>query len=159
MIVSIYESLLKNLKERGFNEGYKKLDIEYKNWISTYEFKTWISGWWWEYRYEKQRILLITLIWLLVFSVINFIVYKRLMEVYHLDSLDWSNFTFSENPFIRFAEKCRLSFFYTCYIFFKLGLDFENVNFSMTGYSILVFVEYSIGLLCTGYLANWILSK
>lgn len=52
------------------------------------------------------------------------------------------------------------SLLFTGSIFFKLNLDYEKINFSKgKGWFILIAVEFTLGLLCVGYIASWILGK
>jgi hypothetical protein len=158
-VSNVYESLLVNLKANGYERSYTTLDIEYKDWQSRHNLNMWISNWWWKYGYEKWRVIFVSLILLLLFSAVNKRIYNQLMETYKVESLDWNNFTFSKRRMIRELKKFQLSFFYTSFIFFKLGLDFKLIKFQNTWYVMLLFFEYLLGLLCTAYLINWILGK
>jgi hypothetical protein len=158
-VSSIYESLLNNFKSNGFSDSYEKLDIEYKDWQGQRSFFQWINGWWWQYGYSKWRVVLWSLLFLLVFAVFNCFIYERLMSTYDLAKLKKKNISYTRNILLRWVHFFLLSLVYTGFIFFKLSLDFDKVDFRKGSTVAILFFEYSVGLLCTGYMINWLLSK
>jgi len=159
LVSSTYESLLKNFKENGYEESYNKLDVEYKDWQAKSNFWMWISGWWWNYGYEKWRVLIWTLMALLIFSLINATIYEKLYGTYSIEQLNKTTYEYSKYSFIRGLENYWLSIMYTGFIFFRLSIDFDKIKIKSWGILFLIFFEYAIGLLFTGYILNWVLSK
>jgi hypothetical protein len=159
IISSTYEALLANLKRNGFDDSYKKLDIEFKNWQSSNDWWDIISRYWWLYGYQKWRILLWSLGLLLAFSLWNAFIYDKMLATYKLTYLNPENFGVSKYPVVKALQKYMLSMLFTGVIFFRLTLDFSNIDFKKRRLLFLLFFEYGVGLLCTGYLINWILAK
>jgi uncharacterized protein YjbI with pentapeptide repeats len=162
-IATCYEGLLRSFKEHNQTDSYNALDIEYKNWQSKNNFWTWINGLWWQYGYEKGRVLLWTIGFLIFFSLINVCLYDALLDTYEIESLRSAKkiYVFSQNPFIKGLQAYKFSFIYTTLIFSKLGIDFNKIQVKVNNWLALslIAIEYLIGLLCTGCLINWVVSK
>jgi hypothetical protein len=72
---TIYEGMLKNFKDRGQLESYRTLDIEYHQFKWEHSFfwwLVWIPHYWWDFGYDKDRVILWTLSFLLIFTAINY---------------------------------------------------------------------------------------
>jgi hypothetical protein len=140
-IEALYESLLVNFKNRGQNESYQLLDVEYRNyrafkhWYDLIPF--WLNKAWWNFGYSKGRVFLWALFFLLIFWFINYFNLKNLNgQVYEMDNI-----------------------VYTSTIFFRLTLKMEKLQYSnrkLTSYLILIYV---LGVVCLAYMANFVLQK
>jgi hypothetical protein len=158
IISSIYERLLNNFKMNGFIESFVKLDIEYYEWKSKSNWLYNISNIWWKFGYQKWRIILFSIGFVFVFSFFNYMNYNLLQKVYPVKKLNWESFQYSSIPLIKFFRKFSIVFIYTGLIFFRLSIDFKNINFKPLRYAALIIFQYLIGLGCTGFLVNWILN-
>ncbi|WP_440134445.1 hypothetical protein [Chitinophaga sancti] len=154
---SIYQKLLNQFKENGFLDSYEKLDIEYNEWKSQFDWTLVLSDYWWKFGYQKWRILIYSLIFILIFSVINYIYYENLQKVYPIEKLKRNNFLYTRYSLIRFGQRIFISVIYTSLIFFRFGIDYKNATFSPMRYVFLIVFQYTIGLICTGFLLNWII--
>ena len=152
---TIYEALLANFKKNGQEESYKRLDIEYQ------QFK-WRNSWahaisfvpaiWWNYGYDKEYVFLWIAGSLLVFIGINLFFLTTLNnEVYEIFDVD----TIREKATRR--KRIWYTVIYTANIFFRLTLDRKCMKFQKIGATFYFFVIYILGILCLGYLANFIL--
>jgi hypothetical protein len=159
IVSNTYEKLLASFKKKGLDDSYEKLDIEFKDWQSKHDTWILISRGWWQYGYAKGRILILTLVFLILFSLLNLAFYDKLLEVYKLEKLQKANFVFSTKKWLKICQKFILSVLFTGFIFFKVGLDFDKLEFKYKGLFFLIIFEFGIGLLCSGYILNWILSK
>jgi hypothetical protein len=157
IVSATYESLLNNFKKNGFTESYRQLDIEYKEWQSKSDITLVLSDWWWKFGYEKWRILLITLLLIIVFSILNYIFFKKLQTVYPIEKLNDNYIYYSNSKWIVFLKKYFASLIYTGLIFFRFSIDFKNINFKSFRCVAFLILQYVIGLVCTGFLINWIL--
>jgi hypothetical protein len=157
---SIYQSLLLNQKD--YPDGYKKLDIEYKQFKYSSAgllgyYLNLISCLWWNYGYDRQYILYWTIGFLMFFTILNYFV---------LDRLNNSIYTLENIPFIpkwisdrRIGNRLWYSFVYTSTIFFRLTLKLEKINIKNKSGSIYIILIYTLGLVCLAYIANFILQK
>jgi len=75
------------------------------------------------------------------------------------EQLDKTAFRYSKNPILKAIENYWLSILYTGIVFFKLSIDFDKIKIRNWSSLFIIFFEYAVGLLCTGYLLNWVLSK
>lgn len=145
-IKSIYESLLKNFKDRGQTESYKLLDIEYhlyREGKQAGDFSWW--DFWWRFGYEKERVFKHIAVLVLFFTLVNWIFIRRLnRELYPVEWLPEKRF---------FA-----ALVYTIVLFFFLTLKVDKVRFSKSA-SVWILFIHATGLLCIGYLANFIFQK
>jgi hypothetical protein len=158
-ISATYEALLNNFQKNGFKDSYRTLALEYKGWQAKHDFSTRISGIWWGYGYRKWQLLIWTFGFLLVFSLLNQALYKRIFSTYPIDELAMDGYDFSPNQVIKFFQQLLISAMYTGWIFFKLSIDFDKIKIQRLGWLFIILIEYLIGILCTAYLINWIVSK
>ncbi len=158
-IGATYEALLNNLQKNGFKDSYRQLAIEYKDWQAKRDFFTWVSGLWWCYGFRKWHLLYWTFGFLLVFSLLNLFLYKRIFATYPIEELKMDGYDFSANAVIRFLQQLLITGMYTGWIFFKLSIDFDKIKIQRLGWLFIILIEYLIGILCTAYLVNWIVSR
>ncbi len=155
---TIYEGALKNFKDRGQNESYKALDIEYQGfrWRAKSIIIRWfgfLDKWWWNYGYDKEWIFLWVIGLLIFFTFITLFNYRKLVLVYSFDNLDllpnWKGR----------GQRLWAAFFYTCTIFFPLSLKLKNIKKIRSAWLVYIAIVYLSGLLCVGYMANFVLAK
>jgi hypothetical protein len=157
-VLSTYEKVLKNFELNGQMESYEALDIEYRD----FEHGGWfnINHIWNRYGYNKEWIFYWSAGFLLLFTLITsfFIVdFNQKIKnngVYYLENITL------DHPGEKFFILKRFihSFVYTASVFFLLGLKIENLNFRRSGV-IYILLVYSTGILCLGYIANFVLAK
>ena len=127
---------------------------------------------WWDYGYQKEKIFF-WIAWLvLVFTLVNSILFRYMNEkVYKIENVysTWvpSNSKSSNTKQIE-VKSAGLkivsafndffaSFFYTSLIFFGLRLNVDKINFSNPLGVFYLFIQYALGLICLAYLTNFII--
>jgi hypothetical protein len=166
--VSVYEQVLKKLKDDGMMESYQILDIEYRKF--KYE-NAGIGGailnviymLWWNYSYTPERIFLWAIILWLFFSLINLLMYNTLNEaVYEIP------FLMKLQPETGAGERRWLYYplqvvTYTAAIFFGLKMDPGKFKTGVVrrhpclfAYLMIVYVS---GLICLGFIVNIIFTR
>ena len=157
-ILSTYEKVLKNFELNGQMESYKALDIEYRDFENDGWFN--INHIWNRYGYNKEWIFYWTAGFLLLFTLVtSFFIgdFNRKIEdngVYYLENITL------DHPGEKFFVLKRFihAFVYTSSVFFLLGLKIENLNFKRSAV-IYILLVYAMGILCLGYVANFVLAK
>jgi hypothetical protein len=161
-IISMYEKVLKDFELEGQKASYETLDIEYKD----YKYGKWsLSHIWNCYGYRKNWIFLWTSFFLLMFTAVTFLLINKLNDtkkeanakngVYVIKSIPDN---LSSKTFYDVIRRAWYSFIYTSIIFFFVGLKVDNINFRKI-LVIYIIIIYSTGLLCLGYIANFVLQK
>jgi hypothetical protein len=152
---AMYEALLANFKNNGQEESYKRLDIEYQQFKSHNSGApglAWIQQIWWNFGYSKWYVFIWVGVSLLVFSFINSgclrVLNDQVYEVFKPGVVDAK---------ARYGRRLWQSVIYTSNIFFRLTLDREGMKFEKLGPTLYFFFIYVLGVLCLGYLANFIL--
>lgn len=155
---ALYSRLLKNFDANGQKMSYKSADIDRNNFISDY----WdISRYWNRYGYNKEWIFYWTAAFLLLFTIITYLLGNILFE--HRDENDVV-YAVKKIPVLtqplKFPsrKKIKYALIYTSIIFFSFSLKTENLNFKGNAFFYIVIINV-VGLLCLGYLANFILQK
>jgi Pentapeptide repeats (9 copies) len=153
----MYEALLANFKNNGQDESYKRLDIEYQTFKSKNSwapFLAWLQTIWWNFGYDKEYVFAWIGISLLVFSFINSFwlptLNEQVYEVFKPADID-------KKP--GYGNRLWQSVIYTGNIFFRLTLDRDCMKFKKFWPTLYFFVVYVLGVLCLGYLANFILQQ
>ena len=167
-IANIYENLLITQKE--FPEGYKKLDIEYKEYKylqkglkgRIYNF---FDNQWWNYGYNKEKVISNTFILLLIFSLINWFLFEYLnQKVYKIEKV-WNNYseqikhlqTNGSKSWIR--QKITIlpySFYYTSLIFFGFKMNADKINYSNHIGLFYLVLLYAIVIVDLLFIANFV---
>ena len=90
----------------------------------------------------------------MLFTIINFKCLDLLNgKVYHVLDLE------EEAASLPWKKRTHYAFLYTTNIFFPLKLELKNLDFGKIIPTAYVLFMYVMGILCLGYLANFILQK
>jgi len=166
---NIYERLLRKFQLDGFLESFELLSKEYAEFNYTEEAKessiaiywhavNWLDDWWWTYGFEKEKIFRNTGIILLLFVVINLILFRYMNNrVYKLDSI-WKKYTNFKGK-IGFINKFVCAFAYTSTIFFGLKFNYDKVQHKNWWAVAYFYTMYVSGLVCIAYLFNFVISN
>jgi hypothetical protein len=163
---SIYEKELLTLKNDGFMDSYRALDIDYQR--LKYENGGWFDKYlisntqclWWNYGYRKEWILLWSFAFLFLLSVANWWFFPKLYAIYPIlsvGSLGQDELVGRKWIFVLQVVS------YTAIIFFGLKLDISNIQRDAVwqhpiAFTYLLFI-YVLGLVCLGFIANLILAR
>jgi hypothetical protein len=152
----MYEALLNNFEKNGQEESYKRLDIEYQTFKWQHSWKrgfVWLGRLWWNFGYDKEYVIAWIILSLLVFGVINCFLLPVLNDnVYEV---------INPKKMVHLSRRQRIwySVQYTVNIFFRFTLERGCMRFEKFFPTLYFFVIYILGVLCLGYLANFILQK
>lgn len=171
---NVYEKLLKTQKDNGYISSYEKLDKEYIEfkYLKSGKYSS-IGGWilnlvnklWWGYGYDKVLIIRNTLILFAIFSIINCIFFPWISHIYELPKLIKVTQTITaKNIVMQRIKLLPAAIFFTGLIFFGLKFSTEKLKYkeNLVGLRFFnlsyFFLIYLSGLVCLGYMANFILS-
>lgn len=149
----IYEKMLENFKRNGQPESYKLLDIEYQEFKIKFRLVRWVLKWWWNYGYNKELVFRNTLILLFIFWSINLCFLPYLvLNVYAVQNIP---------VYIvgKFWRRLWFSFIYTLLIFFSLNIKYDNLKFKERIGSMYILILHIVGLICLGYIANYVIQR
>lgn len=120
-----------------------------------------LKTWWNNYGYDKPRIIWSTIDLYTTFSLFNLLYFDLLIDTYNLKEI--SN---AKHRIGRLASRYKAGFFevlfsfiYTGYIFFGLRFDIKQLKLKSIPAAILVLFQYTVGVVCLGYIANLIITK
>lgn len=88
--ISVYEKVLKKLKDDGFMESYKELDVEYQKLKYQHSFFYIYFDFqeiWWNYGYDKPRVFLWTIGLFVLFLILFVKRFQLLYSIYNIDFL------------------------------------------------------------------------
>jgi len=170
---NVYEKLLKQTELLGYKKSYEILDKEYKEitYLEGFEKPKWFRNWleknWWGYGYNKELIIRNTILLFLFFSFTNCLLFSYISSnVYEIPRLlKTRNEIESKNKFLLYLKIFPIAAFYTGFIFFGLSFSIDKLKYSenLKGWRILnliyFFTVYLVGIVCLGYLANYVLSS
>lgn len=143
----IYLSLLHNFESNGQRDNYELLDLEYKNQFDD-TFKYFIQKFWWNYGYSRHYIFYNTGTFLIVFTFLTMLFYKKLQSAYAIENADTN--------YGRFAN----SFIYTNIVFWALRVDITRMKFrdhlAAASYVMLMYVT---GIICLAYMVNYVIQS
>jgi len=160
-ISNTYQSLLGKFKTDNKPESYKLLDIEYRNYKAAHgtrwdKFSNWVNLVWWNYGYAKLRILLWALGFLLLFWILNSLLWTKLQQLYPMP-LKFDLGDKLETPVMYNLRKLILIFFYTAFIFFSVKIEFNQLTYRKIAITLYFFTQFLIGLICLFFIVNALL--
>jgi hypothetical protein len=159
----IFQHILEYQKKEGYSLGVKKAEIDFKRYKNLQDgYYGWIidklQTVWWNYGYDKKNIISGIILLILLFSGINLTFFNRLIsEIYTLGNFNEGLERIKKCEwFIYFPGMFIMTVMYTSIIFFGLKLDLDKLNFRHLRGTIYIFSVYSVGLICTAFLINYI---
>ena len=164
---SIYKQLLSNLDHVGFKRVYKSIDLEYRDFINENynnffeKLSFTLNRLWWNYGYSKERIFLISIIFILIFSIPVFLKFGYFVnEIYTIDNLSKR---YLQNNLLKNRKKQLFlnyltAVLYTMFIFFNLRLSLEKLSFKNYFAGLYILLIYAFGLFCTAFIINLIVT-
>ena len=151
-----YEQILKNFKDNGQNDSYEALDIEYRD----FKNGSFILPHIWNlYGYRREWVFYWALAFLVLFTISTTFLIGKLNKptdqggVYHMENLSIDPAT------ERWYNRLWYAFMYTSTLFFVLKVDVGKLNFKKKWGVFYIILIYSFGVLCLGYMANFVLQK
>ena len=168
----IFKKLLVKQKQDNLGDSYEKLDLHYKRYkyfryYTQGGFKPWnwifyiFSKAWWNFGYDKQWVFLWTLLFLGIFTGINYRFFDLLIgEVYTIKKIEGLYKKLNPKklkPRSFKMEKLKLVTHYTLFLFLGFKLDHENLSFTRFGWTFYVYFVYTLGLICIAYILNYVL--
>jgi hypothetical protein len=165
--VGVYTALLESFKRKGYSSSYEKLDKEFQEFEFIESGKlgrvaNWFVKNWWDYGYDKSLVLRNAIILNLLFFIINIFFFDTLINHgYKIRKFVLANSSLNKKylaSHVRLLLKLQYVFIYTCYIFWGLRLDVNNLGIHKIGLFIYVLFQYLVGVTCLAYLANWLIN-
>jgi len=150
--------LLDKYSKNGEIENYKLVDIDYHNFQGG--FFNFFSKYWWNYGYSKWLIFIWCLFFIGVFSLINYLLIPKIYYTYPLLHINnYHHWVIRHQTFSK-KNKKNLRYFtcliYTCILFFGIKLDLSNLKFYKLSIAIFILFQFTIGLICTGFIIHLI---
>ncbi len=156
---TVYEQLLANFKENGFDDSYQQLDIEFKQLLYRANGQWYLDlldRWWWNYGYTKSFVFIWIIGLFIGFTMINARIIGQLVEeTYSISSLEMLH---KHNKLTTWWEKWCFALTYTSIVFFGIHFNAEGIK-RYNGLIYYIFAIYASGVLCLGYLANFVFAK
>jgi hypothetical protein len=156
----VFQTLLDKYKKNGEAENYKLADIDYQDFQGgIFNF---FSKYWWYYGYKKWLIFIWSLCLVFVFSFINYRFLPKVYYTYPISSIVNFHHWLIRSDQKGYRKNNRYSKYlacliYTSILFFGIKIDFEKLKFFKTSISVLIIIQFLIGLICTGFIIHLIL--
>lgn len=155
-----FELLLDKFDQEHKQYSYKNVDLEF----SKYKLKNAsflprlgyrINELWWNYGYNKNRILWWTLFFGSIFFILNLIFWNKMKEFYPIiESYEKRNNYTRKH---RFFHDALLVLIFTAYIFFTIRINFDKLKHTNSLMLIYFFSQYIMGLICLFFIFNYLL--
>ena len=168
-VAAQYEILLNGFRKQGFTDSYKLCDMEYQKFkaFEQGEFFDQVAYWfkkgWWNLGYSRHWILYWTLGFFSIFYLVSYRCLGELLyNVYTIKKIEqyYSSHGKYYRPsyFDSLWTRMTLSFYYTALIFFGIRMTHENFYYKNFGWTIYIYFVFTSGIVCLGFLANWIIT-
>ena len=162
-----YKKILFNLKEKGYEELSKKFELDYKYfYFVNYKHQTYwyyIQKYWWNFGYDKYLVVFNTFLILLILSILIFATKIREYAeneyiVKTLSEKHTQNRSIKSRS-VRFFADYTIALIFTANIFFRFGLKMEDMRFNNYVRSVVIIFIYLVGLICTAFIFNFIITS
>jgi len=169
----IYKQLLEQQQKDGFTFGFQRLDKEYKRFKylkdnkTLGKFENWLDSHWWDYGYDKFKVVTNSLWLFLIFFAINLALYSWMIRIYVPEKLKELDGRLTDQA-AEFKQARGLLFFllrvpavfvYTFYLFWGVRLEIKEMEVRNPPVFAILIIEYVSGLICLAYIANFIITK
>ena len=151
-MTNVYEQLIKQSRELGFMDSVEGWDIEYQRKINNINYGILgtllniVNQYWWNFGYNKSRILWLWLPLLyVIFSTINYFVLDWMVKRVYYDDEFGKNYKLTYAKVNTVYERIAYSLFYTAAIYFNFRLRHEAVNYKNLGGLIYLYLIYVTG--------------
>lgn len=152
-----YEDL-KDLKKE-YDIGLQRLNYK----ISGDHFMPWVRESWDNFGYDKSLIFINSIYLMLFFFSINLLCYPKMIRSgYHLKEFATADTRIKAKYSNNWRIEMGTAFYclvYTFFIFWGLKLNVEKLRVSNIGYTILILVQYFVGIVCLAYIANIVITR
>ncbi|MGF7075327.1 hypothetical protein [Mucilaginibacter sp. 3215] len=165
----IYQKVLNKLREQGLFEKFEVLDKSYQEVKLVHNghyIINFISKNWWDYGYNKSKVTINAFILYLIFFLINLLLFDTITKVYYPSNIESyihnkaiHDKVFHKNKLTQLITKSPSVLLYTAFIFWGLKLDLKELKIKNWWALILIVFEYTIGVICLAYIANYIITK
>lgn len=150
VIGNTFENLLAKYKSAGKQESYQRVDLQHKA-INQHTFFHFIDKIWWHHGYEKYRVFIWSLFFLIFFMILNMIFWRGMRSTYPIVLYQDTYYKDAK----AFWAKVKAVSLYTIFIFFALKIDFNKLKTdSHSGYIAWFFFQYLTGLFCLLFIAK-----
>jgi hypothetical protein len=172
----IYRTLLDEQKRDNFTQGYQKLDRECQEFELVKDntqfgiIHNFLEKNWWDYGYSKFKVITNSIYLFLFFILINLFLYPSFIKIYFptrfkefeeklsnkYGRYEWAS---TKNKIKSKIDRFPAIILYTSYIFWGLKLDVKEIQLKKPLIFLIFMLEYLIGLVCLGYIANYIIAR
>jgi len=172
--VAYFHKLLNRAKNEGYEKSYEVIDKRYReflyhnkeNWKIWFKIQNWIDKTWWDYGYNKQLIFRNTLVLFFMFVFLSIFLVKKMARDVYVDEEILKLLRYEDPiPIFNFLKKIPISVYYTSIIFFVISISLNRLKYreNLKGFNCLWLFYFAImyltGLVCLGYLVNYVITK
>jgi len=165
---SFYNKLKEQYTNLGMTSSYDSADIDSRRFIAKnrgalYKFTDWVNRWWWNYGYDKGKVVTNSLFLFSFFLFANLCFgLKRLFENGYelntfrviLDQIKKYRYWYA-----KIWYQFWYTFLFTCLVFWGIKLERDKLKLQNLGYIFYILLQYLVGVVCLAYLAAFILGK
>ncbi|RYY37120.1 MAG: hypothetical protein EOP46_03825 [Sphingobacteriaceae bacterium] len=166
----IYQNLLKIYQDAGYTFKYEEYDKQYqelKYLVNGHPIINFISKYWWDYGYDKGRVIFISLGLYLAFMIMNIVLLSKVKAVYWPEKFQLYEATLHQRREnggrlhkLKYHVNKTLSVaLFTGYIFWGIKLDLKELELRHRYVLFLIISQYILGIICLAYIANFVISK
>ncbi len=171
-MAAVYKDLLSNFDKNNLVSSYEILDkeftdLKYRNrmgdkWVKIFSPYYWLKSidlMWWDYGYKKGYIFTWTIILLMLFSVGSYFWYPWLKVVYPTRIMPYEEKGNPPYHQLPLRKRIYCAAIYTTIVFFSLNVQLDKIRWSPKRYLVFLIILYTAGLICEGYMINYVLAK
>jgi hypothetical protein len=165
-----YQHLLKLCQEGGFTAQYEHYDKQFrelKYLQSNRPYLNALNKYWWDYGYDKGRVIYISVVLYFLFFLLNYLLLKQIRNVYWPEKFQDYDAILAQRNMLesrlrRFKNRIDHALavaLYTGYIFWGIKLDLKDIQLKNRWIVLLIIGQYITGIICLAYIANFIITE
>jgi len=151
LMENTYVRLIEKFKKEGKSSSLQTVDIQYRQFKDN-KILSCTEELWWNYGYNKFRVLWWTGLFVFLFSVFNSIFWNQMRQTYPIIPAD--NSIYFQSRFHRRIAPIANPLLFTLFIFFSLRIEFDKLNFNRFRWVAFFLIQYAAGIWCLFFIVR-----
>ncbi|HET6256722.1 MAG TPA: hypothetical protein VFE32_21805 [Puia sp.] len=147
-----YIRLIEKYKKEGKSGSLQAIDIQYKQFKED-KIINWLDKWWWNYGYDKWKVLRLTSLIILCFFALNLCFWKPMQDAYPIIEFQ-SNDYYYQSRGQQLTDRISRPLLFTFFVFFSLRVEFNKLNLDKLPFVTIFLFQYTVGVGCLLFIAK-----
>ncbi|MES1159217.1 MAG: hypothetical protein ABUM51_00525 [Bacteroidota bacterium] len=151
LMENTYVRLIEKFKKEGKSSSLETVDIQYRQFKDN-KILNCLEKLWWNYGYNKFRVLWWTGLFIFLFAIFNSIFWNQMRQTYPIIPTD--NSLSFQSRLHRWIVPIANPVFFTLFIFFSLRVEFDKLNLNRFRWVAILLFQYAWVIWCLFFIVR-----